>query len=174
MVENDTDKSKFTKTGLLNIARAVVKNGTVVTWSEYKETPATTSKEGVISGVFTLTLNKDSHPLVIVDDYIDGLQNIRGNLTQMDRMTQTYHALNSTTMETIPLLPSVGSWYFDERQIVLLEREDGSVWASSFLSKSVQANLSAKLGGYENSNVIQISGPQTKKLNAEYITFDKK
>lgn len=116
----------------------------------------------------------DSHPLVIVDDYIDGLQNIRGNLTQMDCMTQTYHALNSTTMETIPLLPSVGSWYFDERQIVLLEREDGSVWASSFLSKSVQANLSAKLGGYENSNVIQISGPQTKKLNAEYITFDKK
>lgn len=64
-VENDTDKSKFTKTGLLNIARAVVKNGTVVTWSEYKETPATTSKEGVISGVFTLTLNKDSMDISI-------------------------------------------------------------------------------------------------------------
>ena len=113
----------------------------------------------------------DSHPQIVIDMIIQPVENYRGNLGQMNRKTQTFNAYNSTTKETIPLLPSIGSWYFDENQIILLEREDGSMWASSFLPKMTAANLSAKVGGYENSNVFKVSGAQKKKLNAEYITL---
>ena len=118
--------------------------------------------------VFTIA----DYPKIIIDYKIEAIGNKRGNLGQMHRSLQTYMAFNSTTLETIPLLPSVCTWYFDEHQIVLLERTDGSMWASSFLPKTSAANLSAKVGGYENSNVVQISGPQTKKVNAEFITLD--
>ena len=118
--------------------------------------------------VFTIA----DYPKIIIDYKIEAIGNKRGNLGQMHRSLHTYMAFNSTTMETIPLLPSVYSWYFDEHQIVLLERSDGSMWASSFLPKVSAANLSAKVGGYENSNVVQISGPQTKKIDAEFVTLD--
>ncbi len=112
---------------------------------------------------------------IVVDYRIEPEENDRINLGQMNRSKGVFSALNSTTMESIPLLPSVANWCFDEHQIILLEREDGSMWASSFLPKESAANFSAKLGGYENSNAIQISPATTKKVSTdtEYLTFDK-
>ena len=113
-------------------------------------------------------------PSIVVGNLIEPVSNYRANFGQMHRTTLTFRAYNSSTDESLPLLPSIGSWYYDEKQTVLLERKDGSMWVSAIFPKITAADLSAKVGGYENSNVIKITGTQKKKVNAEYITFSNK
>ena len=124
---------------------------------------------------FLATDNKvysiNATPSIVISSLIIPVENDRANFGQMHRTTQTYRAYNSSTDESIPLLPSIASWCFDEGMIVLLERTDGSVWASSNLPKVTYADLSAKVGGYENSNVVQITGAQTKKISPGYVTL---
>ena len=113
-------------------------------------------------------------PSIVVGNLIEPVSNYRANFGQMHRTTLTFRAYNSSTDESLPLLPSIGSWYYDEKQTVLLERKDGSMWVSAIFPKITAADLSARVGGYENSNVIKITGAQKKKVNAEYITFSNK
>ena len=95
--------------------------------------------------------------------------NVITNLPQMYRGTATYRAYRRDTDKNIPLLPSVYTWSFDNKGIILLERTDGSVWMANVISPSSAADLVSKAGGYESSNVFQVSKATTTKRNTEYI-----
>ena len=95
--------------------------------------------------------------------------NIITNFPQMHRGTATYGAYRRDKNESIPLLPSVYTWYNDNKGITLLERTDGSMWMAYALNPSSVADLVAKTGGYESSNVIQVSPATPSRKNVEYI-----
>ena len=85
------------------------------------------------------------------------------------RKTNTFQAYNFTDNASLPLLPSIARWRYDNKVICLLERTDGSMWMSAIHPKASAANLAAKLGGYENSNVFQITQPTSKVAPPSYV-----
>jgi len=88
---------------------------------------------------------------------------------QMHRGTQTFKAYAFGKDTTINLLPSVTSWAYDNSNICLLERKDGSVWMAAFYRNGQNAAITESLGGYENTNAIQITQPTTKKAALDYV-----
>ena len=81
---------------------------------------------------------------------------------------ETFHAMNTSTtpISNMDLLPNVArsSYRADGKSstVVLLERTDGSMWMTQTYSKVSAADKVAKLGGWENTNAIQITQPTTK------------
>lgn len=81
---------------------------------------------------------------------------------------EVFHAMNTSTtpISNMDLLPNVArsSYRADGKNstVVLLERTDGSMWMTRTYSKVSAANVVAKLGGWENTNAIQITQPTTK------------
>ena len=91
---------------------------------------------------------------------------------QMHRGTQTFKAYAFGKDTTINLLPSVTSWAYDNSNICLLERKDGSVWMAAFYRNGRNAAITESLGGYENTNAIQITNPTTTAGAPDYISVD--
>ena len=123
-------------------------------------------EDGIVYGVdekFTPTA-LSSHIVSVGNRYTD--------LPQMYRRTATYRAYNRDEDSNIPLLPNVYTWKFESKRIILLERTDGSVWTADVLHPSTAADLIAMTGGYESSNVVQISKATAKKGSYEYIDKD--
>lgn len=81
---------------------------------------------------------------------------------------EMFHAMNTSTrpISNMDLLPNVArsSYRADGRNsiVVLLERTDGSMWMTRTYSRVSAADVVAKLGGWENTNAIQITKPTTK------------
>lgn len=81
---------------------------------------------------------------------------------------EMFHAMNTSTspISNMDLLPNVArsSYRADGKasNVVLLERTDGSMWMTQIYSKVSAADKVAKLGGWENTNAIQITQPTTK------------
>ena len=81
---------------------------------------------------------------------------------------EVFHAMNTSTtpISNMDLLPNVArsSYRADGKSsnVVLLERTDGSMWMTRTYSKVSAADTVAKLGGWENTNAIQITQPTTK------------
>lgn len=81
---------------------------------------------------------------------------------------EMFHAMNTSTrpISNMNLLPNVArsSYRADGKSsnVVLLERTDGSMWMTRIYSKVSAADTVAKLGGWENTNAIQITQPTTK------------
>ena len=96
-------------------------------------------------------------------------ENYLTNNPNMYRKTATYRAYSRDTDSNIPLLPNVYTWNFDSKRMQLLERTDGSVWMASVLHPSTNADLIAMTGGYESSNVFQVSQATKNKVDAEYF-----
>jgi len=96
-------------------------------------------------------------------------ENYLTNNPNMYRKTATYRAYSRDTDSNIPLLPNVYTWKFDSKRMQLLERTDGSVWMASVLHPSTNADLIAMTGGYESSNVFQVSPATANKVDAEYF-----
>ena len=103
---------------------------------------------------------------------IYGTPNQDADFGQMHRGTQTFKAFGMGKNETINLLPSVTSWAYDNSNICLLERKDGSVWMSVLHRSGRNAAITESLGGYENSNAILVSGPTSTAGAADYISVD--
>ncbi len=86
----------------------------------------------------------------------------------LDDKNEMFHAMNTSTtpISNMNLLPNVArsSYRADGKSstVVLLERTDGSMWMTQTYSKVSAANTVAKLGGWENTNAIQITQPTTK------------
>ena len=97
------------------------------------------------------------------------IENYLTNNPNMYRKTATYRAYSRDTDSNIPLLPNVYTWNFDSKRMQLLERTDGSVWMASVLHPSTNADLIAMTGGYESSNVFQVSQATKNKVDAEYF-----
>lgn len=81
---------------------------------------------------------------------------------------EVFHAMNTSTspISNMDLLPNVArsSYRADGKasNVVLLERTDGSMWMTRIYSKVSAADSVAKLGGWENTNAIQITQPTNK------------
>lgn len=81
---------------------------------------------------------------------------------------EVFHAMNTSTspISNMDLLPNVArsSYRADGKSsnVVLLERTDGSMWMTRTYSKVSAADSVAKLGGWENTNAIQITQPTNK------------
>lgn len=81
---------------------------------------------------------------------------------------EVFHAMNTSTkpISNMDLLPNVArsSYRSDGKasNVVLLERTDGSMWMTRIYSKVSAADKVAKLGGWENTNAIQITQPTNK------------
>ena len=81
---------------------------------------------------------------------------------------EVFHAMNTSTtpISNMDLLPNVArsSYRADGKAstVVLLERTDGSMWMTRTYSKVSAADKVAKLGGWENTNAIQITQPTNK------------
>lgn len=81
---------------------------------------------------------------------------------------EVFHAMNTSTnpISNMDLLPNVArsSYRADGKAstVVLLERTDGSMWMTRTYSKVSAADSVAKLGGWENTNAIQITQPTNK------------
>ena len=90
---------------------------------------------------------------------------------------EVFHAMNTSTrpISNMDLLPNVArsSYRADGKSsnVVLLERTDGSMWMTRTYSKVSAANTVAKLGGWENTNAIQITQP-TNKVSGRYDYVD--
>jgi len=86
----------------------------------------------------------------------------------LDDLNEVFHAMNTSTrpISNMDLLPNVArsSYRADGRNstVVLLERTDGSMWMTQVYSKVSAADTVAKLGGWENTNAIQITQPTNK------------
>ena len=91
---------------------------------------------------------------------------------QMHRGTQTFKAFAMGKSETINLLTSVTSWAYDNSNICLLERKDGSVWMAAFHRNGRNPAITESLGGYENTNAIQVSQPTTTAGATDYISVN--
>jgi len=90
---------------------------------------------------------------------------------QMQHYSQTFRAY-APGKDPINLLPDVYSWTFENRRTCLLERSDGSVWMAAYHPNSADEDIKERLGGYQNSNPIQITQPTTKKAVLDYIPVD--
>lgn len=90
---------------------------------------------------------------------------------------EVFHAMNTATrpISNMDLLPNVArsSYRADGKNsnVVLLERTDGSMWMTRTYSKVSAADVVAKLGGWENTNAIQITQP-TNKVSGRYDYVD--
>lgn len=90
---------------------------------------------------------------------------------------EVFHAMNTATrpISNMDLLPNVArsSYRADGKSsnVVLLERTDGSMWMTRTYSKVSAADQVAKLGGWENTNAIQITQP-TNKVSGRYDYVD--
>lgn len=86
----------------------------------------------------------------------------------LDDKNEMFHAMNTSTrpISNMNLLPNVArsSYRADGKSsnVVLLERTDGSMWMTRIYPKVSAADSVAKLGGWENTNAIQITQPTTK------------
>ena len=100
-------------------------------------------------------------------------ENAITNNPNMFRKTATYRAYNRDTDTNIPLLPNVYTWMYDEHRITLLERSDGSVWMAGIIHPTTNADLVAMCGGYESSNVFQVSPATTKKVGADFVKVNE-
>ena len=115
---------------------------------------------------------EDNPPKGMTEDGIVTFYCTENELTNnpnMYRKTATYRAYSRDTDSNIPLLPNVYTWNFDNKRMQLLERSDGSVWMASVLHPSTHADLVAMTGGYESSNVFQVSPATNNKVDAEYF-----
>lgn len=90
---------------------------------------------------------------------------------------EVFHAMNTSTrpISNMDLLPNVtrSSYRADGRNsnVVLLERTDGSMWMTRAYSRVSAADAVARLGGWENTNAIQITQP-TNKVSGRYDYVD--
>ncbi|MDE6590822.1 MAG: CAP domain-containing protein, partial [Oscillospiraceae bacterium] len=81
---------------------------------------------------------------------------------------EMFYAMDTSTKPTtnMELLPNVARSSYNinnaDNGTVLLERTDGSMWMVQLWSRVTAADKVAKLGGWENSNVFQITQPTTK------------
>ena len=108
----------------------------------------------------------------VKDSEIWATPNQDADFGQMHRGTQTFKAYAFGKDTTINLLPSVTSWAYDNSNICLLERKDGSVWMAAFYRNGRNAAITESLGGYENTNAIQITNPTTTAGAPDYISVD--
>ena len=120
-----------------------------------------------------LVYGLDDHPTKVlskneITPFLCNYNTITNN-PNMYRKTATYRAYKRDTDTNIPLLPNVYTWLYDEHRVTLLERTDGSVWMAGVMNSSTNADLVAMVGGYESSNVFQVSPATTKKVGAEYV-----
>lgn len=89
-------------------------------------------------------------------------------LHHLNDQLEMFFAMDTSTKPTtnMELLPNVvrSSYNIDNEDngTVLLERSDGSMWMVQLWSRVTAADKVAKLGGWENSNVFQITQPTTK------------
>lgn len=90
------------------------------------------------------------------------------SLGQMRREEGIFCAYNMIEDVSLPLLPSVATWSFDNRRICLIERTDGSMWMAAIHPKASAADIVARVGGYQNSNVVQITEATNKRPGPDY------
>ena len=103
----------------------------------------------------------------VKDNRLNAEPNYDKDFGQMHRGTQTFKAFGFGKEETINLLPNVTSWEYDNKSVCLLERSDGSVWMAAFYHSNEK--IKEQLGGFENSNAIQVTKPTNKRVPVEYI-----
>lgn len=97
--------------------------------------------------------------------------NLHADLGAMHRGMMSFRAF-SRTKDAITLLPSISNWAYDSKGIILLERTDGSMWASVIYNLDFATDIAAQLDGYENTNAIQITPPTKSKAAPEYISVN--
>ncbi|MBR5012006.1 MAG: hypothetical protein IKY12_05545, partial [Clostridia bacterium] len=90
------------------------------------------------------------------------------NFGQMQRKLGIFCAYNFEQDVSLPLLPSVASWNYDNKRICLIERTDGSMWMAAIHPRNSAPIVVAKLGGYENSNAVQITSATTATAKPRY------
>ena len=85
----------------------------------------------------------------------------------------TFYTRNDETGEAKYLLPSVARIFFDKPNIALIERTDGSMWASRIAPRSAAANLAAKLGGFKAANPIQLTQATPEKVQCDFVDLQE-
>jgi len=90
------------------------------------------------------------------------------SLGQMRREEGLFCAYNMLEDVSLPLLPSVATWSFADRRVCLIERTDGSMWMVAIHPRETAASVVARIGGYQNSNVVQITEATSKRPATDY------